>query len=127
MPLLLQTLDKRGVPLATCGWIWVKRGKLALLRLPRRSERVPENQFVLRYEAPPRGWRSRPTNAAALGSWRILPPFCRRPAPPRFDMAARRSLSLRWLNWGNESLRARYAATVGSARRGRGGDGPRRT
>ncbi len=48
IPLLLQTLDERGMALATCGWIWVKnketRGCIGCHEDP---ERTPENEYVL--------------------------------------------------------------------------------
>jgi len=47
-PLLLQTLDERGLALANCGWIWVKpkenRGCIGCHEDP---ERIPENEYVL--------------------------------------------------------------------------------
>jgi hypothetical protein len=47
-PLLLQTVDERGMALATCGWIWVKnketRGCIGCHEDP---ERIPENDYVL--------------------------------------------------------------------------------
>lgn len=46
-PLLLQTLDERGLSLGTCGWIWVKpketRGCIGCHEDP---ERIPENEYV---------------------------------------------------------------------------------
>lgn len=46
-PLLLQTLDERGLALATCGWIWVQsketRGCIGCHEDP---ELVPENRYV---------------------------------------------------------------------------------
>ncbi|MCL4178040.1 MAG: hypothetical protein KJ072_09925 [Verrucomicrobia bacterium] len=46
-PLLLQTLDERGLALETCGWIWVKpketRGCIGCHEDP---ERIPENEYV---------------------------------------------------------------------------------
>ena len=47
IPLLLQTLDDRGMALDTCGWIWVKpketRGCIGCHEDP---ERTPENEYV---------------------------------------------------------------------------------
>ena len=52
-PLLLQTLDERGLALANCGWIWVKpketRGCIGCHEDP---ERVPENEYVLALRRP---------------------------------------------------------------------------
>lgn len=52
-PLLLQTVDERGIALATCGWIWVKpkesRGCIGCHEDP---ERIPENQYVLALQRP---------------------------------------------------------------------------
>jgi hypothetical protein len=46
-PLLLQTLDERGLALGTCGWVWVKpkenRGCIGCHEDP---ELAPENQYV---------------------------------------------------------------------------------
>jgi hypothetical protein len=46
-PLLLQTLDERGLALGTCGWVWVKpkesRGCIGCHQDP---ELVPENEYV---------------------------------------------------------------------------------
>ncbi len=46
-PLLLQTLDERGLALGTCGWVWLKpkenRGCIACHEDP---ELVPENEYV---------------------------------------------------------------------------------
>jgi len=44
VPLLLQTLDERGLALATCGWFWVKpREKRGCIGCHEDPERVPEN------------------------------------------------------------------------------------
>ena len=52
-PLLLQTLDERGLALGTCGWIWVKpketRGCIGCHEDP---ERIPENLYVLALRRP---------------------------------------------------------------------------
>jgi hypothetical protein len=52
-PLLLQTVDERGIALATCGWIWVKpkesRGCIGCHEDP---ERTPENEYVLALQRP---------------------------------------------------------------------------
>ncbi|MCZ7639164.1 MAG: hypothetical protein M5U12_25780 [Verrucomicrobia bacterium] len=52
-PLLLQTLDERGLALATCGWIWVQpketRGCIGCHEDP---ERIPENEYVLALRRP---------------------------------------------------------------------------
>jgi len=52
-PLLLQTLDERGLALGTCGWIWVKpketRGCIGCHEDP---ERIPENEYVLALRRP---------------------------------------------------------------------------
>jgi hypothetical protein len=52
-PLLLQTLDERGLALGSCGWIWVKpketRGCIGCHEDP---ERVPENEYVLALRRP---------------------------------------------------------------------------
>jgi hypothetical protein len=52
-PLLLQTLDERGLALANCGWIWVKpkesRGCIGCHEDP---ERIPENEYVLALRRP---------------------------------------------------------------------------
>jgi hypothetical protein len=73
-PLLLQTLDERGLALGTCGWIWVKpketRGCIGCHEDP---ERVPENDYVLALR--------RPSNRLAL------PPPQRRSVSFREDVA----------------------------------------
>jgi hypothetical protein len=52
-PLLLQTLDERGLALATCGWIWVQpketRGCIGCHEDP---ERTPENEYALALRRP---------------------------------------------------------------------------
>lgn len=52
-PLLLQSLDERGLALATCGWIWVQpketRGCIGCHEDP---ERIPENEYVLALRRP---------------------------------------------------------------------------
>jgi len=52
-PLLLQSLDERGLALATCGWIWVQpketRGCIGCHEDP---ERIPENAYVLALRRP---------------------------------------------------------------------------
>lgn len=46
-PLLLQTLDERGLALGTCGWIWVKpRENRACIGCHEDPELVPENRYV---------------------------------------------------------------------------------
>ena len=73
-PLLLQTLDERGLALATCGWIWVKpketRGCIGCHEDP---ERIPENEYVLALR--------RPSNRLTL------PPEQRRSVSFREDIA----------------------------------------
>jgi hypothetical protein len=73
-PLLLQTLDERGLALANCGWIWVqpkeKRGCIGCHEDP---ERVPENEYVLALR--------RPSNRL------VLPPNQRRSISFRQDIA----------------------------------------
>jgi hypothetical protein len=47
-PLLLQTLDERGLALGTCGWIWVKpKEKRGCIGCHEDPERIPENDYVL--------------------------------------------------------------------------------
>jgi hypothetical protein len=52
-PLLLQTLDARGLALGNCGWIWVKpketRGCIGCHEDP---ERIPDNEYVLALRRP---------------------------------------------------------------------------
>jgi hypothetical protein len=73
-PLLLQTLDERGLALANCGWIWVKtketRGCIGCHEDP---ERTPENEYVLALR--------RPSNQLTL------PPAQRRSVSFREDIA----------------------------------------
>jgi hypothetical protein len=73
-PLLLQTLDERGLALANCGWIWVqpkeKRGCIGCHEDP---ERIPENEYVLALR--------RPSNRL------VLPPNQRRSISFRQDIA----------------------------------------
>jgi len=46
-PLLLQTLDERGLGLATCGWIWVKpKETRGCIGCHEDEELVPENEYV---------------------------------------------------------------------------------
>lgn len=53
IPLLLQTLDERGMALATCGWIWVKpREKRGCIGCHEDPERIPENDYVLALQRP---------------------------------------------------------------------------
>ena len=47
-PLLLQTLDERGLALNTCGWVWTKpRETRGCIGCHEDPELVPENNFVL--------------------------------------------------------------------------------
>ncbi len=73
-PLLLQTLDERGLALATCGWVWVKpkesRGCIGCHEDP---ERTPENEYVMALR--------RPSNRL------VLPPAQRRTLSFREDIA----------------------------------------
>jgi hypothetical protein len=73
-PIQLQTLDERGLALATCGWIWVQpketRGCIGCHEDP---ERVPENEYVLALR--------RPSNRL------VLPPPQRRSVSFREDIA----------------------------------------
>lgn len=53
VPLLIQTLDDRGLALGNCGWVWVKpketRGCIGCHEDP---ERTPENEYVLALRRP---------------------------------------------------------------------------
>ncbi len=73
-PLLLQTLDERGLALGTSGWVWVKqketRGCIGCHEDP---ELVPENEYVLALR--------RPSNRL------VLPPAQRRTVTFRDDIA----------------------------------------
>ncbi len=73
-PLLLQTLDERGLALGTCGWIWVKpketRGCIGCHEDP---ERIPENEYVLALRRP--------------STRLVLPPHQRRSVSFRGDVA----------------------------------------
>jgi hypothetical protein len=52
-PLLLQTLDDRGLALANCGWIWVKpKEKRGCIGCHEDPERTPENEYVLAMRRP---------------------------------------------------------------------------
>lgn len=52
-PLLLQSLDERGMALATCGWIWVKPGeKRGCIGCHEDPERIPENEYVIALRHP---------------------------------------------------------------------------
>jgi len=73
-PLLVQTLDERGLALATCGWVWVKpREKRGCIGCHEDPERIPENEYVLALR--------RPSNRLAL------PPDQRRTVTFRDDIA----------------------------------------
>jgi hypothetical protein len=53
IPLLVQTLDERGLALATCGWVWVKpKEKRGCIGCHEDPERIPENDFVLALRRP---------------------------------------------------------------------------
>ena len=53
IPLLLQTLDARGMALANCGWIWVKpQEKRGCIGCHEDPERTPENEYVLALRRP---------------------------------------------------------------------------
>ncbi len=73
-PLLLQTLDERGLALATCGWVWVQpketRGCIGCHEDP---ELIPENEYV-------QALRQRPVRLT-------LPPEQRRVLSFRDDIA----------------------------------------
>ncbi len=74
IPLLLQTLDERGMALATCGWIWVKpRENRGCIGCHEDPERIPENDYVLALR--------RPSNRL------VLPPAQRRSVTFRDDVA----------------------------------------
>lgn len=52
-PLLLQTLDERGLALGNCGWIWVKpKEKRGCIGCHEDPERIPENEYVLALRRP---------------------------------------------------------------------------
>jgi hypothetical protein len=52
-PVLLQTLDERGLALGTCGWVWVKpRETRGCVGCHEDPEMVPENNFVLALRRP---------------------------------------------------------------------------
>ncbi|MHB1306782.1 MAG: HzsA-related protein [Limisphaerales bacterium] len=73
-PLLLQTLDERGLALASCGWIWVKpKEKRGCIGCHEDPERIPENEYVLALR--------RPSNRL------LLPPGDRRAIAFREDIA----------------------------------------
>jgi len=73
-PLLLQTLDERGLALANCGWIWVKpKEKRGCIGCHEDPERIPENEYVLALR--------RPSNRL------LLPPAQRRSVVFREDIA----------------------------------------
>ena len=73
-PLLLQTLDERGLALGTCGWIWVKpKEKRGCIGCHEDPERIPENEYVLALR--------RPSNQL------VLPPEQRRSVSFRQDVA----------------------------------------
>jgi hypothetical protein len=73
-PLLLQTLDERGLALANCGWIWVKpKEKRGCIGCHEDPERIPENNYVLALR--------RPSNRL------VLPPDQRRSVAFRRDIA----------------------------------------
>jgi hypothetical protein len=73
-PLLLQTLDERGMALANCGWIWVKpREKRGCIGCHEDPERIPENEYVLALR--------RPSNRL------LLPPAERRTVTFKRDIA----------------------------------------
>jgi hypothetical protein len=53
IPLLLQTLDERGLALANCGWVWVKPNeKRGCIGCHEDPERTPENEYVLALRRP---------------------------------------------------------------------------
>jgi hypothetical protein len=73
-PMLLQTLDERGLALANCGWIWVKpQEKRGCIGCHEDPERIPENEYVLALR--------RPSNRL------VLPPAQRRSVTFREDIA----------------------------------------
>ena len=52
-PVLLQTLDERGLALGTCGWVWVKpREARGCVGCHEDPELIPENNFVLALRRP---------------------------------------------------------------------------
>jgi hypothetical protein len=67
-PMLLQTLDERGMALANCGWIWVKpkesRGCIGCHEDP---ERTPENEYVLALRRPSNHLTLPPEQRRTLG------------------------------------------------------------
>jgi hypothetical protein len=54
IPLLLQTLDARGMALTTCGWIWLQpRENRGCIGCHEDPERIPENEYVQALRRPP--------------------------------------------------------------------------
>jgi hypothetical protein len=78
-PLLLQTLDERGLALGTCGWIWVKpketRGCIGCHEDP---ERVPENEYVLALRRPSNRLVLPPAQRRSLGFRQDIAPLLQR-------------------------------------------------
>jgi hypothetical protein len=73
-PLLVQTLDERGLALANCGWVWVKpKEKRGCIGCHEDPERVPENEYVLALRRP--------------STRLVLPPDQRRSVSFRQDIA----------------------------------------
>jgi hypothetical protein len=67
-PMTLQTLDERGLALATCDWIWVKpketRGCIGCHEDP---ERIPENEYVLALRRPSNSLMLKPEQRRGIG------------------------------------------------------------
>jgi hypothetical protein len=79
VPLLLQTLDERGLALETCGWIWVKpketRGCIGCHEDP---ERIPENEYVQALRRPSNRLLLPPAQRRALSFRDEIAPLLRR-------------------------------------------------
>jgi hypothetical protein len=78
VPLLLQTLDDRGMALDTCGWIWVKpketRGCIGCHEDP---ERTPENDYVQALRRPSNRLLLPPTQRRAISFRNDIAPLLR--------------------------------------------------
>lgn len=78
-PLLLQTLDARGLALGNCGWIWVKpketRGCIGCHEDP---ERIPENEYVLALRRPSNRLLLPPAQRRSLAFCQDIAPLLQR-------------------------------------------------
>lgn len=118
-PLLLQTLDERGLALANCGWIWVKpketRGCIGCHEDP---ERIPENEYVSALRRPSNRLTLPPEQRRTLGFRNDIAPILERSCATADCHGGRKTpleLRLDRTRHNDQDIRAAYAALMKKA------------